>query len=212
MKIQSFTFNPFQENSYIIYDETKECIIIDPGCYTAQEKETFLNFIIENGLKPVRLLNTHCHLDHIFGNEFVIQKFGLKLEAHENEVPILRHATVAADMYGVPMEKPSDIDVYINEKDVIAFGKSKLTILFTPGHSPGSISFYSEKEKFVIAGDVLFRKSIGRTDLPMGNHEQLLTSIREQLFTLDKNTIVYNGHGPETTVGYEKANNPYLLV
>ncbi|MGB0885069.1 MAG: MBL fold metallo-hydrolase [Chitinophagales bacterium] len=210
MKIQSFTFNPFQENTYVVYDDTKQCIIIDPGCYSPQEKQYLLEFLEDNNLKPVRLLNTHCHLDHVFGNDFIKEKFGLKLEAHKNEIPMLELAPISASKYGCPMETPSGIDLFLDENDVITFGNSKLSILFTPGHSPGSISFYSQKHQFVIAGDVLFRLSIGRTDLPMGNHEQLLNSVREQLFTLDKKTSVYSGHGPETSIGYEIANNPFF--
>lgn len=210
MKVISFTNNPFQENTYIIFDETKECLIIDPGCYTETERNNLIGFIEENELKPVRLLNTHCHLDHICGNQFIANKYGLKLEANKEELPILEHAPKAAQMYGFPMEASPEIAIFLDENDTITFGKSKLSILFTPGHSPGSISFYSEKHEFVIAGDVLFKQGIGRTDLPLGDHETLLTSIREKLFTLPKKTVVYSGHGPETSIGYELVNNPFF--
>lgn len=210
MKITSFAFNPFQENMYIIYDETKECIIIDPGCYTDTERETLISFIEDNDLNPVRLLNTHCHLDHICGNFFIANKYNLKLEAHKEEIPILEHAPKAAQMYGFPMQDSPDIDIFLDEKDIISFGNSKLEILFTPGHSPGSISFYSKKHAFVIAGDVLFRQGIGRTDLPLGDYDTLIKSINEKLFILDKKTTVYSGHGPSTSIGYELVNNPFF--
>lgn len=210
MTIKAFPFNPFQENTYIVSDETKECIIIDPGCYTPEERKYMLEYIEDNELKPVRLLNTHCHLDHICGNKFIAEKYGLKLEAHQAELPILEHAPKAASMYGFPMEKSPEIEIFLSEEDVVLFGNSKLEILFTPGHSPGSISFYSPKEAFIIAGDVLFKQGIGRTDLPLGDHETLLKSIKEKLFTLDKKTIVYSGHGPSTSIGYELVNNPFF--
>jgi len=210
MTIKAFPFNPFQENTYLVYDETKECLIIDPGCYTPQERDYLIEFIEDNDLKPVRLLNTHCHLDHICGNKFIAEKYGLKLEAHRAELPILAHAPQAASMYGFPMETSPEIEIFLDENDTIKFGKSSFQILFTPGHSPGSISFYSQKENFVIAGDVLFKQGIGRTDLPLGDYDTLIRSIKEKLFTLDKRTTVYSGHGPSTTVGYELVNNPFF--
>lgn len=210
MKVISFANNPFQENTYIVYDDSKECIIIDPGCYTENERTTLINFIEENELKPVRLINTHCHLDHICGNQFIANKYGLKLEANKEELPILEHAPKAAQMYGFPMQASPEIEIFLDEKDIVKFGKSELHILFTPGHSPGSLSFYSEKHGFVIAGDVLFRQGIGRTDLPLGDYDTLIQSIKEKLFTLPKKTVVYSGHGPETSIGYELVNNPFF--
>lgn len=210
MTVKSFAFNPFQENTYIVFDETKECIIIDPGCYSEQERNILSSFIEDNDLTPVRLINTHCHLDHICGNAFVVNKYNLKLEANKEELPILKHAPISAKNYGFPMEDSPEIEIFLDEKDVIKFGKSKLSILFTPGHSPGSISFYSEKELFVIAGDVLFRQGIGRTDLPLGDYDTLINSINQKLFTLPKKTTVYSGHGPTTTIGYELVNNPFF--
>ena len=210
MQIATFTFNPFQENTYIIFDKTKECIIIDPGCYTDNERFILKDFIRKNDLKPVRLINTHCHLDHICGNNFVVKEYKLKLEACKMEIPIIEHAPKAAEMYGFPMEKSPNIEIFLDENDTIKFGVSNLKILFTPGHSPGSLCFYSEKHEFVIAGDVLFRMGIGRTDLPLGNYEDLINSIKEKLFTLPKETIVHCGHGDTTSIGYEIANNPFF--
>lgn len=210
MKIASFPFNPFQENMYVIYDETKECIIIDPGCYSEDDRKILSKFIEDNNLKPVRLINTHCHLDHICGNSFVAKKYNLKLEANKEELPILEHAPKSAEMYGFPMDKSPEIELFLDENDTIKFGKSELKILFTPGHSPGSLSFYSKKDSFVIAGDVLFKQGIGRTDLPLGDYDTLINSIKKELFTLPKETAVYCGHGPSTSIGYEIKNNPFF--
>lgn len=210
--VASFAFNPFQENTYILYDETKECIIIDPGCYTANEQKRLEAFIAKEELKPVRLINTHCHLDHICGNAFVSRKYGLALEAHRGEQVVLDASVDHGRMYGFQFEPSPDIKYYIEEGDEITFGNSSLTTLFTPGHSPASITFYSKADQFIIAGDVLFFMSIGRTDLPGGNHEQLLQSISEKLFTLPDETIVYNGHGQKTQIGFEKLNNPFFKL
>lgn len=208
--VASFAFNPFQENTYVLYDETKECIIIDPGCYTSNEQKRLEAFIAKEELKPVRLINTHCHLDHICGNAFVSQKYGLDLEAHEGEQVVLDASVDHGKMYGFVFEPSPNIMHTIQEGDEIKFGNSTLKTLFTPGHSPASISFYSEQDNFVIAGDVLFFMSIGRTDLPGGNHDLLLQSIREKLFTLPDETIVYNGHGQKTQIAFEKLNNPFF--
>jgi hydroxyacylglutathione hydrolase len=208
--VASFAFNPFQENTYVLYDQNKECIIIDPGCYTSNEQKRLEAFIAKEELKPVRLINTHCHLDHICGNAFVSQKYGLDLEAHEGEQVVLDASVDHGKMYGFVFEPSPNIMHTIQEGDEIKFGNSTLKTLFTPGHSPASISFYSEQDNFVIAGDVLFFMSIGRTDLPGGNHDLLLQSIREKLFTLPDETIVYNGHGQKTQIAFEKLNNPFF--
>lgn len=208
--IQSFTFNPFSENMYILYDETKEALIIDPGCYTQLEKEELAKFILETGLKPVKLLNTHAHIDHVLGNNFVAAKYGLKLEMHEADADLLRSAPVYGQMWGIKPEPSPEPSGFLNEGDVVRFGNSKLDVLFTPGHCPGSITFFSSDEKFAIVGDVLFYGSIGRTDLPGGNHELLISSIREKLFPLGDDMVVYPGHGPSTTIGFEKQHNPFL--
>jgi len=183
-QVAAFTFNPFQENTYVLHDDTKECIIIDPGCYTKQEKETLVQFIEQNELKPVRLINTHCHLDHVFGNKFIAEHYHLKLEIHEGELGVLNSLQQTASMYGVPAEPSPAPGSYLKEGEVLTFGESQLQILFTPGHSPASISFYNQAAGFVIAGDVLFRGSIGRTDLPGGNFNTLIESIKTQLFPL----------------------------
>jgi len=209
--VADFTFNPFQENTYVLYDDTKECIIIDPGCYTQREKDILVEFIKEKELTPVKLINTHCHLDHMFGNRFVADKYQLSLEIHKGELPVLEAAPQVSAMYGVPNVEPSPAPGhFIEEGDIIKFGNTSLKTLFTPGHSPASISFYSEKDKLIIAGDVLFLGSIGRTDLPGGDFNTLIASIKNELFPLGDDVVVYSGHGPKTTIGFERQNNPFL--
>jgi glyoxylase-like metal-dependent hydrolase (beta-lactamase superfamily II) len=209
--VVGLTFNPFQENTYIVYDDTKSCVIFDPGCLQNAEQQALVDKINELGLTPVRLINTHCHLDHVFGNKFVSEKYQLPLEIHEGELQVLKAAPVAAQMYGIPYPELSpDPGSYIKEGEVIEFGETKLQALFTPGHSPASLSFYCEAASFVIAGDVLFQGSIGRTDLPGGDYDTLIKSIREQMFTLPDNVEVYPGHGPSTTIGFEKKHNPFF--
>lgn len=208
--IQSFTFNPVQENTYILYNESGTCIVIDPGCYFDEEKEELQDFISKSRLTPKMLLNTHCHLDHVFGNKFVAENYGLILHIHEKEKPVLERAPTSGLMWNLPFDNYTGELVYLKEGDTIELGDDKLKILFAPGHSPGSVCFYCAEQGFVIGGDVLFRQSIGRTDLPGGNHQTLLNSIRTQLFVLPDDTIVYSGHGEKTTIGFEKRNNPFL--
>ncbi len=210
MQIKKLTFNPIQENMYVIYDDSKECIIIDPGCYFHQEKEELRSFIEENELKPVKLINTHCHLDHICGNKFVAETWNLKLEANKLDEYNLQRSIEAGILYNMPIEPSPPIEVDLKEGEEIRFGNSSLAILFTPGHSSGSISFYSEAHKFLIAGDVLFRMSIGRTDLPGGDFDTLIDTIKSKLMILPKDVMVYSGHGEETTIGYEMKNNPFF--
>jgi hydroxyacylglutathione hydrolase len=209
--VASFTFNPFAENTLVVYDDTRDCIIFDPGCYTAEERETLKTFIEANKLRPVRLINTHCHLDHVFGNKWVSNTWNLALEIHRGELPVLQRFADACRMYGIPNVEVSPLPGrFIEAGDVIEFGHSHLKTLFTPGHSPASLSFYNEKEGYLIAGDVLFYESIGRTDLPGGDHDTLLNSIRQQLFTLPGETLVYPGHGDTTTIRHEMEYNPFL--
>lgn len=208
--ITSFTFNPFYENTYIISNEKGECWIIDPGCYTDNEKKKLTDYISEHQLTPVRLLNTHCHLDHIFGNAFIADYYQLKPQWHENETIIAQNAKISAMMFGVKAPEYVEPGPLLIPGEVLTLGDASFKMLFTPGHSPGSISFYNEEEKYVIAGDVLFKESIGRTDLPGGNYDTLIKSIRRELFTLPDDVEVYNGHGPSTTIGHEKKHNPFL--
>ena len=211
IQIQTFTFNGFQENTYILFDDTKECIIVDPGCYDNQEQETLSNFVSENNLKPVLLINTHCHIDHVLGNYFVAEKWKLDLAIHELDVPTLMSVKDYCTVYGFHNYKESPLPShFLNEGEKVKFGESELDIQFTPGHAPGHIILNSKKYNFIIGGDVLFQMSIGRTDLPGGDFDTLIVSIKEKLLPLDDNTKVYCGHGPTTTIGFEKANNPFL--
>ena len=210
LTIKSFEFSPIQENTYILYNEFNDCIIIDPGCYFDEEKEELAAFILSNNLLPKMLINTHCHLDHVFGNKFIAEKYNLTLNLHENEKAVLAFAPTSGLMYDMPFDNYSGDFNLLNEGDTVTLGKDELKVLLVPGHSPGSLAFYSIENKFVISGDALFKNSIGRTDLPGGNPEQLIKSIKEQLLTLPEETLVYSGHGPFTKIGDERNNNPYL--
>jgi glyoxylase-like metal-dependent hydrolase (beta-lactamase superfamily II) len=208
--VKIFTFSPLAENTYIIHNEDKEALIIDPGCYSKAEQETLKSFIEKNELNPVQLLNTHCHLDHVFGNKWIYENYHLELFLHPDEEIVLKFAPQFAQMWGLNFENYEGPFQFLQHHDLVQFGTSKFQVLLCPGHSPGSICFYNEEQKFVIGGDVLFRGSIGRTDLPGGSHQALLESIRQQIFVLPDDVIVYPGHGEPTTVGYEKKNNPFL--
>ena len=209
---KAFTFNPVQENTYVLYNEKGECCIIDPGCYFPEEKEELKAAIRDAGWKPVLLLNTHCHLDHVFGNQFVYDTWGLPLHLHEKEKPVLDFAPQSGLMWQLPFDQYSGPLNYIKEGVNIRIGNDELEVRFTPGHSPGSVSFYHEAGKFIIGGDVLFNGSIGRTDLPGGNFDTLVNSIQTQFFTLPDDTKVYSGHGPVTSIGFEKMNNPFVKL
>ena len=208
--VKVFIFNPVQENTYILYNEHKDCIIIDPGCYYDDEKDELAFFMENNGLTPRLLLNTHCHLDHVFGNKWVAEKYGLVLHLHEKEKKVLENAPVSGLRWNLPFDNYTGELKYLRENDTVRLAEDELEVFFTPGHSPGSIIFYCKKQGFVIGGDVLFRMSIGRTDLPGGDHQTLLNSIRKKLFVLPDEVKVYPGHGDVTTIGFEKKNNPFL--
>jgi glyoxylase-like metal-dependent hydrolase (beta-lactamase superfamily II) len=211
MKIKSFTFNPFQENTYVVYDDTKECIIIDPGCYTDKERDELRRFITSEGLNPVKLINTHCHIDHVLGNKFASELWNLELYMNKEDLPLLENAGNIGKMYGMEDYEGSPYPKhFLAQDDTLTFGESSFKILFTPGHAPGHICLYSKKNNLVIAGDVLFQGSIGRTDLPGGDHGTLINSIITQLFPLPNETQVFCGHGPATNLGYEKEHNPFL--
>jgi len=210
LKIKHFTFNPVQENTYVLFNEKDACCIIDPGCYFGNERRTLEEFIVEQKLNPKYLLNTHCHLDHVFGNKFVHDSYGLTLHLHEKEKIVLDNAPAAGLAWNMPFENYRGDLIFLNEGDTVVMDQDILKILLTPGHSPGSICFYCEKQKFIIGGDVLFRLSIGRSDLPGGDFDTLMKSIQQKLFVLPDDVIVYPGHGEPTTIGFEKKNNPFL--
>ena len=208
--VKTFVCNPYQENTYLLYDDTLECVIIDPGMYTGEEQNAVLKFIAENKLKPVLLLNTHCHIDHVLGNKFVFDTYGLLPQFHEGETYVLNAVVAYAPQMGIRYEVSPLPEVFLPATGTVTFGNSELELIFAPGHSPAHLCFYSKADGFLIGGDVLFYNSIGRTDLPGGNHAQLIKNIREKLFILPDNVKVYPGHGPATTIGFEKQTNPFL--
>jgi glyoxylase-like metal-dependent hydrolase (beta-lactamase superfamily II) len=208
--IHSFCFNPFQENTFLIMNDAKEVIIVDPGCYTEEEQNALIQFIKKNELTPVLLLNTHCHLDHVFGNQFVSDFYTLTAQLHINEQVVLDRLPEAGARWGVPTAKYTGPIQYIEEGQIIPFGKSKFKVILTPGHSPGSVCFYNEAENYLIGGDLIFKDGVGRTDLPGSNPADLIKSIADKILPLPNETIIYSGHGPETTLGREKAANPYI--
>lgn len=210
LQIKSFTFNPFSENTYILYDETKEALIIDPGCYEKHEKGILYDFITQEKLKPVKIINTHCHIDHVLGNAFIKKTYNIPLWFHEKEEAILLAVGTYAPNYGFAQYHESTVDHFLQEGEIINFGNSELMPIWVPGHSPGHLVLYHEASKNCIAGDTLFQGSIGRTDLPGGDHETLIHSIREKLFSLPDEVVIHPGHGPSTTIGFEKLNNPFV--
>ncbi len=210
--IASFVFSPFAENTYVIADPGGTCVIIDPGCSDAVERRELEAYILDNHLTPVHLLNTHCHIDHVFGNAFVAARFQLELASHRGEQEVLNAAGPFADAFGVPFEPSPAISRFLEPGQVVEFGQTQLEVLFVPGHSPASIAFYNRKEGYVIAGDTLFAGSIGRTDLPGGSAPVLLASIERELLSLPDQTRILSGHMQETTVGRERKSNPFLLA
>ncbi len=209
LHIAKFTFNPFQENTYILHNGS-EAIIIDPGCSNTAEEFELGTYITDNALTPVRLVLTHAHIDHIMGNAWVNQLFGLSPELHISDVPILQSAPQVAHLYGLSYNPSPEHGRLITTGEKIRLGEDELEVLFVPGHAPGHIALFHKDQRFVVAGDVLFMNSIGRTDLPGGDMDTLLKSIREELLPLGDDVKVYCGHGPETTIGAEKRSNPFL--
>lgn len=210
LKVTAFTFNPFQENTYILSNGKKECWIIDPGMYGADEERKLFDYIETNQLKPQQVINTHAHIDHVLGIDAIKQKFSIPFGIHQMETPVLANAMGSAMLFGIKMGSAPVADFFISEHSKLQLGEDELEVRFAPGHSPGSIVFYSKEGNWLIGGDVLFNGSIGRTDLPGGNHETLLKSITSQLYTLPDATVVYSGHGPHTTIGQEKRSNPFV--
>lgn len=212
LKINSFTFNPFQENTYILSDENNQCVIVDPGCYTEDEKSELSDFIESGKLTPLKILLTHAHIDHILGINFLAGKYDLPIAMNSIEIELLRSAGIYGQMWGIQVEPSPDPTEFLKDGDKFRFGNIELEVLFTPGHSPGSLSYFHRPSKQLISGDVLFNGSIGRTDLPGGNFDTLEKSILTKLYTLDEDVVVYSGHGPTTTIGREKRSNPFVCI
>lgn len=210
--VKSFVFNPFSENTYVVSDETRKALVIDPGCYESHEKKELDTYIAKEQLEIAYLLNTHCHIDHVLGNDHVKSKYDPPFLIHKNEVPVLKAVGSYASNYGFAKYQEVLPDGFLSEKDKLEWGKSKFEILFLPGHAPGHVGFYNAEEKILISGDVLFERSIGRTDLPGGDMDTLIESIQKKLFKLPDDTVVYTGHGNETTIGVEKISNPFCAI
>ena len=209
LKVESFTFNPFQENSYVIHDGER-AILIDPGCCNTAEERELDDWLSVNNLTPERLILTHAHIDHVLGCAWAHDRFGLLPELHMADLQLLRNAPRQGQLYGVPCPPSPDPARFIEEGDRIRLGSDDLRVIFVPGHSPGHVALHAEAERFVIAGDALFQGSIGRTDLPGGDYDTLIRSIKEQLLVLDDDVVVHSGHGPDTTIGRERRMNPFL--
>lgn len=210
IEIEKFIFNDFQVNTFILSDETNECLIIDPGCFTMQEKNELMDHLNNKKLKPVKIVNTHCHIDHILGNAFIFNNFNIPTAAHKDDQQLLDGVVEYGKVFGFAIENPPGIDEYLEDNSLVKFGKSQLKVLHVPGHSRGSIALYSSDQKFIIAGDVLFYGSIGRTDLPGGDYDTLINSIKTKILTLPEEVTVYAGHGPSTSVRAEINTNPFL--
>ncbi|HSV88044.1 MAG TPA: MBL fold metallo-hydrolase [Bacteroidales bacterium] len=208
--IKTFTFNAFQVNTYIVFDETRNCLIIDPGCYEKHEQKQLADFIKKEELNVRGVLYTHGHIDHILGNNFVIEQYGTITQIHRDSLPFLHGSREYGKVFGFETDEPALPAKFIEEGDTIAYGNRQLIAIHTPGHAAGSLCFYNEKESLVIVGDVLFSSSIGRTDLPTGDYDLLITSINEKLLSLPDHVKVYPGHGPATTIGQERRHNPFL--
>lgn len=212
MKVSRFVFNMFGVNTYVVWDpESRETAIVDPGMIDQAERDALDSFITRNDLRPTQLINTHSHLDHIFGNAYIKEKYGLEIKAHPADSFLARTLPEQAARFGMrlPLD-PQTIDVELHDGDTIYLGREPIEILSVPGHSPGSIALYCPESGFVITGDTIFPGSIGRTDLPQGDYTTLVRSIRQKLLSLPDTTVILSGHGGETTIGHEKASNPYV--
>jgi len=211
IKNKVFIFNPFSENTYLVWEEeSKQAAIIDPGCFSAGEENLLKQFVFDNRLVIKYLFNTHCHLDHIFGNNFVLKEYKPEYFIPELDKPLLENAPMHAKLFGMEMAKVESSENFLNEAGLLFLGSDEARFLFTPGHTPGEFCIYFPSASICFTGDVLFENSIGRSDLVGGDYQVLLTSIKEKLFTLPERTIIYPGHGNKSTIGKEKLNNPFF--
>ena len=213
LQVHSFVFNPFGENTYVVYDETRKCVIVDPGCSSSAESNQLMGFIDSCQLEPLMVINTHGHIDHIIGNEPIKKHYGIKVAAHPEVKSDFDRSKHQAMMFGMPLVQECKLpEVDLEDGETIQVGNGVLEVIATPGHAEGSISLYAPAEGWVITGDALFCRSIGRTDFPGGNYDTLRESIRTRLFTLPDDTVVLCGHGEQTSIGEEKDFNPYVAV
>ncbi|MEN8226571.1 MAG: MBL fold metallo-hydrolase [Bacteroidota bacterium] len=212
IQIDTLVFNSFQVNTYLVWDETGKCLVVDPAFYSQEEQALFENHISEKGLKITGQINTHCHVDHILGVQHVQKHYGCTFRAHRDEVKLVNNAPLMGDVFGLTIEPFTGIGQTIDDKETIHVGTQILHSIHVPGHSPGSLAYYSKEGAFVITGDALFQGSIGRTDLPGGDYDQLIQSIRSRLLVLPPETVVYAGHGSPSTIGYEITENPFLTM
>lgn len=210
MTVSGFTFNAFSENTYLLHDATGQCVVVDPGCYSRAEQTALREFIEAEGLQVVLLLNTHCHIDHVLGNQFILDTYKVPFLIHEADLSVLRAVPTYAANYGFPQYTPAEPTGFLTPGEPLTFGETELQVLFTPGHAPGHVVFYHAPSHTLIGGDVLFRGSIGRTDLPGGDYATLIESVKSQLFTLPDEVTVYPGHGPATSIGVERSTNPFF--
>jgi hydroxyacylglutathione hydrolase len=211
LNVKKFTFNPFSENTYVVTDEFKNAVIIDPGCYYKAEQNEIDSYILKNNLKLKSILHTHSHLDHMFGTAYFADKYNLDLWICKEDLVTYQSYEKVCEVYGIPITfSPNPTPKFFDLKQLIQIEGIKFEILFVPGHSPGHVAFYNQENNFLINGDCLFENSIGRTDLPGGNHQQLIDSIKNEIFMLPDETLVYCGHGNETTIKAEKSSNPFL--
>ena len=210
ISIKRFEFNPFSENTYVISDDTGECLILDPGCQEPEEQDLLLAYFKENHLKPVKIVNTHCHIDHILGTAFLHDQLKLPFLIHPLEKPLLTASIAQGEFFGLEVQIPPEPTDYLNEGDTVTFGNSMFEVIHIPGHSPGGIVLLNKEQQCMFTGDVLFQGSIGRTDLPGGDYDSLVNSIRQKLLILDPEIRVYPGHGPDTTIGIENQSNPFF--
>lgn len=208
--IKRLEFNLFSENTYVISDDTGECMIVDPGCQEPEEQDLLLDYFKEKHLKPVKIVNTHCHIDHILGTAFLHDHFKLPFLIHPQEKPLLTASIAQGELFGLEVQTPPEPTDYLNEGDTVTFGNSMFEVIHIPGHSPGGIVLLNKDQGCMFTGDVLFQGSIGRTDLPGGDYDSLVSSIRQKLLILDPEIRVYPGHGPDTTIGIENQSNPFF--
>ncbi len=210
--LEVFTFNQFQENTYLLWDDEGNGLVFDPGCYSFEERNKIKEFIASKGIQMKAILNTHAHIDHVLGVSFFQTEYKIPFYLHPKDIPLLDDAGNRAQVYGFPHYQAAKVDQWLNETEPYQLGEFDITILFVPGHAPGHVAFYLSKQGWLLGGDVLFKRSVGRTDFPLCSHADLVKSIQTQLYTLPEDTIVFPGHGSKTSIGEEMRYNPYVTA